>query len=73
MSIRQYIINNFEGDDYDSLRSAINESIESQDEVTLPGMGVFFEIIWQDGDDDLKNKILDIIKNRVNKGKEENE
>ena len=47
MSIREHIINNFKGDDYDSLQEAINESIDSKDEVTLPGMGVFFEIVWQ--------------------------
>ena len=68
MSIREYIINNFEGDDYDSLTDAINESIKEQDEVTLPGMGVFFEIVWQDASDDLKQEILKIIKDRVNKG-----
>ncbi len=69
MSIRDYIINNFQGDDYDSLQSAINESIESKDEVTLPGMGVFFEIVWQGADQELKNRMLDIIKTRVNEGK----
>ena len=57
MSIREHIINNFKGDDYDSLQSAINESIESNDEVTLPGMGVFFEIVWQGADQSLKNQI----------------
>lgn len=68
MSIREYIINNFEGDDYDSLTDAINESIKEQDEVTLPGMGVFFEIVWQDASDEMKQEILKIIKDRVNKG-----
>lgn len=68
MSIREHIINNFKGDDYDSLQSAINESIESNDEVTLPGMGVFFEIIWQGADQELKNRMLQIIKDRVNQG-----
>ena len=72
MSIREHIINNFKGDDYDSLQSAINESIESKDEVTLPGMGVFFEIVWQGADQRLKNSMLEIIKNRVNEGKKEN-
>ena len=66
MSIREHIINNFQDDDHDSLQSAINESIESNDEVTLPGMGVFFEIVWEDADQELKNKILDIIMQRVN-------
>ncbi len=68
MSIREYIINNFKGDDYDSLQSAINESIESNDEVTLPGMGVFFEIVWQGADQSLKNQMLQIIKERVSQG-----
>ena len=71
ISIREHIINNFKGDDYDSLQSAINESIESKDEVTLPGMGVFFEIVWQGADQRLKNSMLEIIKNRVNEGKKE--
>ena len=72
ISIREHIINNFKGDDYDSLQSAINESIESKDEVTLPGMGVFFEIVWQGSDQRLKNSMLEIIKNRVNEGQKEN-
>lgn len=71
MSIRQYIINNFKGDDYDSLQKAINESIESKDEVTLPGMGVFFEIVWNGADQELKNKMLEIIKKRVSEGEKE--
>ncbi len=72
ISIRDHIINNFKGDDYDSLQSAINESIESKDEVTLPGMGVFFEIVWQGADQRLKNEMLEIIKNRVAEGTKEN-
>lgn len=68
MSIREHIINNFKGDDYDSLQDAINESIESNDEVTLPGMGVFFEIVWQGADQQLKNQMLEIIKTRVSEG-----
>lgn len=72
MSIREHIINNFKGDDYDSLQSAINESIESNDEVTLPGMGVFFEIIWQGADQELKNRMLQIIKDRVNNNLDKN-
>ena len=68
MSIREHIINNFKGDDYDSLQEAINESIDSKDEVTLPGMGVFFEIVWQGADQQLKNQMLDIIKKRFSEG-----
>lgn len=70
--IREHIINNFKGDDFDELQSAINESIASNDEVTLPGMGVFFEIVWQGADQKLKNEMLEIIKTRISEGIKEN-
>ncbi len=65
LSIREHIINNFKGDDYDALRSAIEESIKEQDEVTLPGMGVFLEIIWNGSDEEMKKRMIEIIKERV--------
>lgn len=68
MTIRQHIINNFKGDDYETLRKAIDESVTSQDEVTLPGLGVFLEIIWENADQELKNELIEIIKKRVQKG-----
>ncbi len=68
INIREHIINNFKGDDYDALKSAIEESIKEQDEITLPGMGVFLEIIWNGASDELKDEMINIIKNRVNQG-----
>jgi len=65
MDIRSHIINNFKEDDITSLRQAIEESIKESDEITLPGMGVFFEIVWQDSSEEFKNEILTIIENRV--------
>lgn len=54
MSIREHIINNFKGDNYETLTKAIDESIASQDEVSLPGLGVFFEIVWENASQELK-------------------
>ena len=71
LSIREHIINNFKGDNYDTLKRAIDESVKSQDEVTLPGLGVFLEIIWENADTELKNQLIEIIKKRVEKGLEE--
>ena len=68
MSIREHIINNFKGDNYETLTKAIDESIASQDEVTLPGLGVFFEIVWENASQELKNELIEIIKSRVEKG-----
>jgi len=67
IKIRDYIINNFQNDNEETIKNAINESIKEQDEVTLPGMGVFFEIVWQDSNDEEKEKILEKLKNRFQK------
>ncbi len=70
INIRNHIINNFKGDDFDTLRKAIEESIKDNDEVVLPGMGVFFELVWTDCSEDMKKEIINIIKERVNKNPE---
>ncbi len=69
IKIRDYIINNFKDDDCDTIKRAIEESIEEGDEVTLPGMGVFFEIIWQDANKEEKDKILETLKKRFHSKK----
>ena len=67
MSIREHIINNFKGDDYNTLRQAIDESVSSLDEVTLPGLGVFLCIIWENADQELKNELIEIINQVIKK------
>lgn len=69
LDIRSHIINNFKGDDINTLKEAIEESIKNNDEITLPGMGVFFELVWKKADNDTKNKILSILESCV-KGNE---
>ncbi len=65
LDIRSHIINNFKGDDINTLKEAIEESIKNNDEITLPGMGVFFELVWKKADNDTKNKILSILESCV--------
>lgn len=72
INIRQHIINNFEGDDYETLYKAIDESVSTYDEYVLPGLGVFFELIWENANKELKNEIIEIIRKRVQKGLEDN-
>ena len=68
IDIRRHIINNFKDDDIKTLRNAIEESIKEQDEIALPGMGVFLEIIWTDASEELKKQMLEIIHNRIKRG-----
>ena len=72
INIRQHIINNFQGDDYETLYRAIEESVSTYDENVLPGLGVFFELIWENSNKELKNELIEIIRKRVQKGLEEN-
>ena len=72
LNIREHIINNFQGDDYQTLKKAIDESVEANDEVTLPGLGVFFELLWENSSQELKNEIIEKIRKRVKKGLEDN-
>ena len=65
LDIRSHIINNFKGDDINVLKDAIEESIKNNDEITLPGMGVFFELVWKKADEDTKSKILSILESCV--------
>ena len=67
MSIKEYILNNFKNDSIEDIKIAIDESITSKDEVTLPGMGVFFSIIWENSDNSLKTQLLEIIENNLKK------
>ena len=71
-NIREQIITNFKGDNYETLKRAIEESIANYDENVLPGLGVFFEILWENSNKELKNEIIEIIRKRVQKGLENN-
>ena len=61
LKIRDYIINNFKDDDVNTLRNTISECIADKDEETLPGMGVFLELIWKGSSEDIKKSMLDIL------------
>lgn len=65
IDIRKHIINNFEGAGKDEIKTSIEASIEANDEITLPGLGVFFEIIWKNSDDNTKEYILNTLEKRL--------
>ena len=62
ISIRNHIINNFKNSTGDDIKSSITESIKDNEEVTLPGLGVFFEILWKECSDDEKSNIINHLK-----------
>jgi len=62
IDMRKYIIDNFKGDSIDEIRTSIDKSIKSKDEEPLIGLGVFFELLWNNSDPKTKLLILESIK-----------
>lgn len=67
INIREYIKNNFKESNINELKESILASIESNDEVVLPGLGVLFEVLWNNSSNELKDEILKIIDINIKK------
>ena len=65
IDIRESIIDNFKGASSDEIKASIESSIEEKDEVTLPGIGVFFELLWESSNDDEKSFILNKLESKL--------
>ena len=55
-------MSNFKGASKEGIKQAIMASFNDKDEITLPGLGVFFGIIWNKSSLEEQNKILDMLK-----------
>ena len=61
MSIRDYIVKNLKECNIMDVRETVIASVESKDEVVLPGLGVLFEMVWNDSDNNFRNEMVEII------------
>jgi len=62
IDIRKSIKDNFKDSDTSEIKASIESSISDGEEITLPGLGVFFEIMWKNCDFELQNVLLENIK-----------
>ena len=62
IDVRKYIISNFKEDSIEDIEKSINSSIESRSEDPLIGLGVLFELMWNNSSNDIKDTILSNIK-----------
>lgn len=67
MSIEAHIIENFKNDDAQAIMEAIVSSVQDRDEVVLPGLGVFFRLLWQESSEEEKTKIAENIRKALDK------
>ena len=62
IDMRKYIIDNFKDDSVDNIRTSIDKSIKSKEEEPLIGLGVLFELLWNNSDNKTQEQILNNIK-----------
>ncbi|HPF83432.1 MAG TPA: small acid-soluble spore protein SspI [Bacilli bacterium] len=65
IDIRKNIINNFSTASMDEFIDSIETSINDNEEITLPGLGVFFEIIWKNSNKEEKEKLVNILMSKI--------
>ena len=67
IDIREYIINNFKDEDTEKVRDSIETTINERNEDALIGLGVLFELIWNNSSESEKEKFLNIIMGEIKK------
>lgn len=65
IDIRKSIRNNFKNSNIDEIEESIKSSIKDSDEITLPGLGVFFEILWNNSNEEQQKFILETIQKNL--------
>lgn len=67
LDIRKNIINKIKDDNEEEILSTINESVITNNELVLPGLGVLLELFWNELSESEKMRIANIIKNNIKK------
>ncbi|MDV2687272.1 small acid-soluble spore protein SspI [Alkalihalophilus lindianensis] len=61
LNLRNAVIHNVSGNTQDQLEDTIVDAIQSSEEKMLPGLGVLFEVIWQNSSENEKKEMLDTL------------
>ncbi|PLT29326.1 small acid-soluble spore protein SspI [Peribacillus deserti] len=58
INIRNAVLQNVIGDSREDLEDTIVDAVQSGEELMLPGLGVLFEVIWQNASEANKKEML---------------
>ena len=58
INVRNAIIENFKNSSNEELHQTINEAISLNQEKTLPGLGVFLELVWSSSSSEEKKHLV---------------
>ncbi|MBY0099052.1 small acid-soluble spore protein SspI [Mesobacillus maritimus] len=63
LNLRNAIIQNVTGNTQDELKDTIVDAIQNGEEKMLPGLGVLFEVIWQNASPEDQQEMLSTLEN----------
>ena len=63
LNLRNAVIANVSGNSKEELEATISDAIQSGEEKMLPGLGVFFEVLWEKSPESEKEEILTTLEN----------
>jgi small acid-soluble spore protein I (minor) len=61
MDIRNLVLQNLSGSNREEVEGYIQETIDTREEEALPGMGILFEVVWNQSDPTEKGIMMDKI------------
>lgn len=61
LNLRNAVIANISGNNQDQLKDTIVDAIQRGEEKMLPGLGVLFEVIWQNADEQEQGMMLETL------------
>ena len=65
-NLREAIMANIQGSDAKQLQETVIDAIESGEEKMLPGLGVLFEVLWKNSDENEQQAILESMEKALN-------
>lgn len=65
LNLRQAILNNISENDQGQLEATIVDAIQKGEEKMLPGLGVLFELIWQQSSEQDKQEMLNALEQGI--------
>jgi small acid-soluble spore protein I (minor) len=67
LNLRNAIIQNVSGNSQDQLEDTIVDAIQNGEEKMLPGLGVLFEVIWQNSSEQEKQEMITTLESGLKK------
>ncbi|MCP1125436.1 small acid-soluble spore protein SspI [Bacillus sp. AFS018417] len=66
-NLRNAVLANVSGNTQNQLQETIVDAIQSGEEKMLPGLGVLFEVIWKNADENEKHEMLSTLEQGLRK------